>query len=458
MSIPRLSRPGYLSLAVLAAAGAGGVAMSWFVAGHSLLGARWDFIGLLAAWCPLWLVAAWAAQRLPTPWALGAVLLISILLRLAAATGTTPSISSDVYRYAWDAHVQLSGVDPYRYPPDAPALAGLRTPGYWPDPATCARLSMAPGCSRLNRPDVRTIYPAVGEAWFVFIHLFNPGDSGSRPWQIAGGLVDDATIVALAWALRQHGRDPRQVAWYALSPLPVVEFAGNGHVDGFALLLMVTALIALRRERRVLAGVLFGLATMVKLYPGLGVIAGARRGRWRFIVAAAVTAVVTELPHVMAVGVHVVGYLPGYLREEHYTTGGRFLLLDLLHLPATLEVALAVTCMLVAMVAVARSHLDPATGLAVLLGVLMFVATPVQPWYAVAAAGIGVLAGAPWLLLVAAVAEPYYAAVILDDPHQVGAGRLAYGVGAVAVAAALVYARRRARVLASPVPVGQARG
>ena len=40
------------------------------------------------------------------------------------------------------------------------------------------------------------------------------------------------------------------------------------------------------------------------------------------------------LPHVLGVGTKVLGYLPGYLREEDYDAGGRYLLAGLLGLPA----------------------------------------------------------------------------------------------------------------------------
>src|SRR6202012_2497504 len=160
----------------------------------------------------------------------------------------------------WDAHVQLSGIDPYRYPPAAPQLVRLRTSSTWPPPATCRHLSMARGCTLLNRPGDRTIYPPVAEAWFVVVHVLTLGSGGSRPWQLAAGVVDDLTIVLIALALRGQRRDPRQVAWYALSPLAVIELAGNGHVDGLALLLLVAAVLALRRDRRGWAGVLVGLA------------------------------------------------------------------------------------------------------------------------------------------------------------------------------------------------------
>jgi hypothetical protein len=440
---------------LIGVSGAGSLVLSWFVAQHSLTGARWTFLAVLGIWVPCWLVGAWAVGRLPTRTALIVIVVLGALLRLAAATGTTPSISSDLYRYAWDGHIQLSGIDPYRYPPDAPQLRSLRQ-GFWPGPVECHHIRERTGCSLLNRPRDRTIYPAVAEGWFVVVHAFNPGDAGSRPWQLAGGLVDDGVVVALALALADRRKDPRAVAWYALSPLPVIEFAGNGHVDGLALLFLVAGLAALHRNRRGWAGALVGLAIMVKLYPGLALAAGWRRGRWRFVLTALGVCVATEAPHVVAVGTRVLGYIPGYLKEEKYTTGGRFLLLGLLGLPGRVTSALALACVVGVAVYVWRSWLDPATGLALSLAVLVFVTTPSQPWYAVAVAGVAVLAGRPWMLVVPLAAEPYYAAAVFNVHHHVAIGRICYGAALLVVVATSWrrhrLAPRRAAPAGAPAP------
>jgi hypothetical protein len=393
----------------------------------------------------LWLFAGWAAVRLDARVSLAAVLLLAVALRLAAASGSTPSISNDLYRYSWDAHVQLSGVDPYRYPPDAPQLGVLRpSSGVWAAPSTCQEVGLSSGCTLLNRPGDRTIYPPVAEAWFVVVHVVTLESGGSRPWQLAAGAVDDITIVLIALALRGQQRDPRQAAWYALSPLPVIELAGNGHVDGLALLLLVAAVLALCRDRRGWAGVLIGLAAMVKLYPAVAVAAWWRRGRWRMVVAAAAVCVISYLPHVLTVGTRVLGYLPGYLKEEHYTSGGRFFLLGLLGLPGPLTATLAIAVVAAVMVQVARVGYAPAAGLTAVLVAVILVTTPVQPWYAVTVAGLGASAGRSWLVVLGLAAEPYYAAVILADPHQVAAGRISYGVALVIITGlALVDLRRR---------------
>ena len=433
-------------IAVLVVTGIGASMLSWALAQHSLIGARWELIGFFAAWVPLWLLGAWAATKLPRRVSLGAVLLVALALRLVAATGTAPSISNDLWRYSWDARVQVSGTDPYTYPPSAPQLVSLRPhSGVWPTPAQCAARHHQPGCTLLNRQHVRTIYPPVAEAWFVIVHVLAPGSTGSRPWQLAGGLLDMAAILLIIVGLRETGRDSRQVAWYALCPLPVVEFAGNGHIDVLALLLLVAAVLALRRERVGWAGVLVGMATMVKLYPALALAAWWKRGRWRLALAAGGVVVLSELPHVLVAGTRVLGYVPGYFREEHYLTGQRFLLLGMLGLPGRLTTVLAIVVFGLATLYVVRADYEPATALATLLTALLLVVTPVQPWYAALAAGLGALAGAPWLLILGLAGETYYANTVLNDPHQLAYGRLAYGVALVTIVYCAAVTLRQSR-------------
>lgn len=431
------------AMAVLVGCGSAGTALSWYVAQHSLIGSRWRFFVPIGAWTALWLVGAWSARRVGSGRLTGrraavvAILVVGGAARLASATGSTPSISNDLYRYGWDAHVQLSGLDPYRYPPSAPQLVPLRVPPYFPAPAGCGRLGQAPGCTTLNRPSDRTIYPPVAEAWFDVVHFVVPGGP-VRQWQLAGAAVDMATLGLLMIGLRGLGRDPREAAWYALCPVPVIEFAGNGHVDGLALVLLLGALLALRRGRRALAGGLIGLATMVKLYPAVAVAAAWRRGRVPMLLAFGAVAGLSYAPHVAVVGARVAGYLPGYLKEEHYSNGGRFLLvgtLELLAVPPHLVAAAAVVLVVSAAAWVLYAGPIPEQGTALLLAVLVLVTTPVQPWYAVTLAGVGLLGGGWWLVTPALFGELYYAAVVLDYRHQVAAGRLAYGSALALIAA-----------------------
>jgi hypothetical protein len=151
--------------------------------------------------------------------------------------------------------------------------------------------------------------------------------------------------------------------------------------------------------------------------------------------AAAAVVAVGYLPHVAAVGLRVVGYLPGYLREERYGEGGRYLLAGLLGLPAGLTAALAALGVAgVAAWALLRRPEVP-RGCAALLGALLLAVTPVQPWYAVTLLAVATVAVAPMWSAVALAGYPYFFAVLLDSPHAVAIGRVSYGLAVVAVVA-----------------------
>jgi len=77
---------------------------------------------------------AWCVRRLPGRRAVPLILAGGLMLQLAAVGGP-PRSSDDLYRYVWDGRVEAAGIDPYRYAPAAPELAGLRDPFLWPDHA-----------------------------------------------------------------------------------------------------------------------------------------------------------------------------------------------------------------------------------------------------------------------------------------------------------------------------------
>ena len=436
-----------------------GVALSIAIAtGGDILDARSSDLARLAAWSVAWAVGVAFALRLPARVAVPCVLLAALVLRLAALAGPQ-TLSDDLHRYSWDGRVQAAGLNPYEYPPDAPELTQLREPWLWPDDAHCAEIERPPGCTRINRPAARTIYPPAGEAWFSAVYRIAGIDARYKAWQVTGLVVDMALVGALLLALRAWRRDQRWFALYALSPFAVVEAVNNGHVDGLVALLVVVALVVAARRRPAWAGAVLGLAVLVKLYPavlvaglaglagldGLAGRAGLAGRRWSALVrggvAAAVVVAVGYLPHVLDVGAKVLGYLPGYLREEDYDAGGRYLLAGMLGLPAvpTAMLAAAGFAAVVAWVLVKRPEVPVA--FVTLLGGLLLATTPVQPWYAVPLLALAVVAVRPEWTLVAAAAYPYFFAVILDAPHTVAIGRLSYGLALAGVV--VVGVRRR---------------
>jgi hypothetical protein len=374
-----------------------------------------------------------------------------------AAISAPPATSSDSYRYAWDGKVQLAGIDPYRYVPSDPALNGLRDDRLFPsDVAHCAgeKFDGDTQCTRLNRVTVRTIYPPVAEAVFTAMRLASFGGHGGQlPIQL-GGLLG---AVGIAWLmLRRAGpqrtaSDSVLAALWSWSPVVAIECTNNAHIDWLSSALIVLTFGALGRERVRTAAILLGLAIAVKVYPALLLPALLRRrAGWMlsipFLVAAA-----TYIPHVLAVGWDVVGYLPGYLNEEGYRSGSRFALLGIV-MPASWTTKAAALILAAAVIwtlwRVRRTSnpVRPEAAATALVGIAMLVAASNYPWYMLMLLVLICLSGLwQWLPIVLAPSATY----LLGNYRAPWPDRSVYlaaiAVTAVLFSASWMRARRRGR-------------
>jgi len=389
--------------------------------------ARWRlFTALCVSWL-LFLLAAWCLLRLPRRVAVPAAIAGGILLQVLAFTAA-PQTTDDFYRYAWDGRVQAAGIDPYRYAPTDPALAGLRDP--WLFPLHCR--SQRPVCTRLNHPADRTIYPPVAEAYFLGVHALSPAGSRHKPLQLAAAALAILTSLALVVVLRGHG-DPRQVVLWAWCPTVVLEAGNNAHVDVLGALLVVVALGLVSRRRAGAGGALLGLAVAVKLLPVLVGPAVLRRRGGTVVLAAVVAFLIGYLPHLLAVQSRVLGFLPGYLHQEGYGGSGRFALLRLV-LPDTVAPYAAVAVLaVVAWVALRTSNPDaPWRSALLMVGAAFLVIGPSYPWYALLLVALVALAGRTEWLAVGAAAYPAYLVGALHLHHE-PTQQAAYGAASIIV-------------------------
>lgn len=355
-------------------------------------------------------------------------------LQLAAALGP-PSASDDDYRYMWDAKVQLSGIDPYRYAPADEALQHLRTSITFPMIEPCAFHPIPTGCTRINRPSVPTIYPPVAQAAFDVIWLVSAGGQGGHlPFQLAAGLGVLATTVLLIRLANIRGRPLWPVAAWSLSPVVAVEATNNAHIEWLAALLAVTSLLTLRANRKVLTGVLIGAAVATKLYPGLLLVNAGRRPV-KMVLAAVAVLMLSYLPHVLAVGPKVMGYLPDYLREERYSSGNRYLILEWFA-GGWLSAFLAPAVLLTGLFWLwwRADERQPELTAVAAFGLYLLVSTPNYSWYAVVLIALIAASGRlEWLWLGFAPSLQYMAGDIgLNQRIATGLG---YGIAVLIVAA-----------------------
>ncbi len=262
------------------------------------------------------------------------ILGVAAAMRIAVLVAP-PYLSSDIYRYVWDGRVLAAGINPYRYIPVDPHLAPLRDAVIFPE---------------INRSNYAlTIYPPAAHAIFFAVTRISESVTAMR---MAIVLFEAIAVALLLALLASSGLPSARIIVYAWHPLPIWEFAGSGHIDA-ALIAFTTLALWIRarhsrapyRRRPVsmaemdpglrrdgdslvdqrrdawLTGLALAAGTLVKLYPAVLFPALWRRWEWRMPATFAAAVGLAYLPF-LGVGWGVFGFLPGYLAEEGFTTGG----------------------------------------------------------------------------------------------------------------------------------------
>jgi Glycosyl transferase family 2/Glycosyltransferase family 87 len=416
-----------------AALGAGLVAVEVLI--RSEAGLRGQIAGQLVAFA-LYLPAAWLCWRGLGIGRRGVMLVlgVAVVLRVVAFDpASSPPLTNDTYRYAWDARVQAAGVNPYRHAPAAQELERLRDTEIWPN---------------VSRKDWLTIYPPGAEASFLAARAAFGSDVRATTWLflLAEGLALGLLVVVLV-RLRAP---PERVAIAAWHPLAVSEIAANGHVDALALGAGAALLAAWSARRRPLAGVAVGFGALVKLGPLLLVPALARAGGRRFAMAALATVAAGYALYATA-GRNVVGSLFRYLDREDLGSLSWWALAPHLGREGASALLFLAVLAIVSVVSL-RAHDDVeqvARTALLVLGALLLAAAFLQPWYALWLLPFLAVTPAPaWLWLTGTL--PLLYTFGLDAGPLAGWVRIAIYVPFAGLSLAWLVRPRRPRPAALP--------
>jgi hypothetical protein len=230
-------------------------------------------------------VTLYAGTRGLIDWSPEVIILVSVILRIIFLF-TPPQLSDDIYRYLWDGLQVLNGQNPYSA---APLKARL------PNDAAYNLLQL------MNHPDLGTIYPPAAQVIFAAGAYLGAGFLGFKALLV---LMDSISCVLIVKLLSRAGLPAWQAVVYAWHPLPILEIASSGHIDGAGILFLFLTLALLQalsperstredpsrrpesRPRRHIfiamsAGFTFACAVLVKLFPliflpGMFILAGKR--------------------------------------------------------------------------------------------------------------------------------------------------------------------------------------
>ena len=252
----------------LVALGAAFGAMRWLgLEGGGLAARIPEFVAVALAAGAVYCATLYALRRVGEQRAAWWLILGGALVFRWMLFPVAPTLSEDIYRYRWDAHVYSAGWNPYTVAPNAPRLAELRA----------AHIERFPG------QEISSIYPPLTQ------HVYR------AMWRVAGSpperesavlfklpaVAADLLIVCLlaAWLHRARGT-AAQLATYAWNPLVIFEFAGSGHNDALALLALVAALLLIMKWRDTLSTALLAAAAMLKAFPVVLLPLWLRRAGW----------------------------------------------------------------------------------------------------------------------------------------------------------------------------------
>ncbi len=338
-------------------------------------------------------VGIWRLATLRGPRPMLVIVLVGLAARLLLVPAL-PTLSTDVYRYVWDARVAHAGISPYLYPPWAKELEPLRDGEVFP---------------RLNHPTWRTIYPPGAQAFFQSVYILRP--DSVLAMKAALGLAELIGLAAVFGLLRASGRPVSQLVIYAWNPLVLFEVWGMGHLDGLVLPAVAGAAWAALRARYVTAGVLLGLGALVKLYPA-ALLPLLPMAGWPPAWSAFLLVALLGYVPAWTAGTPVVGSLPRYVSEEYFNPG---LLRSVLDVPA---LTLAVVGLWVVIVSVTRRDSTLSARAVLLIGGLTLLSPNIFPWYGVwLVPFLAVAPSAPWIAFTGSVMFAY--AFFLQQPWAV---------------------------------------
>jgi hypothetical protein len=139
--------------------------------------------------------------------------------------------SDDVHRYVWEGQLVLHGESPY----GQRASDSEHRDEHW---------------QRMNHKDKLTAYPPLALTLCAVIEAIQ-GKGLPAPldhllgFKIAAALADLLLISLLVSAVKEL----RWVALYAVNPVPLISFAGEGHFDIWMVLPMVASIVWIKRPR-----------------------------------------------------------------------------------------------------------------------------------------------------------------------------------------------------------------
>ncbi len=172
---------------------------------------------------------------------------------------STPMLSDDFYRFIWDGRLWFNGINPFaelptyymEHPDEAPF--GINTELF----------------NLINSPTHYTVYPPIPQfinwvaAWLASDSIWLSGVI----MRVAHIAAEAGTLFLFPYVLKAFKIDVKNIAWYALNPLIIIELVGNLHHEALMIFFLMLFLGYYMKQNWNWAAFALAMAVAAKLIP-----------------------------------------------------------------------------------------------------------------------------------------------------------------------------------------------
>jgi alpha-1,6-mannosyltransferase len=183
-------------------------------------------------------------------------IVLAIILRVIAVF-SYPALSDDHFRFIWDGKMTLMHINPFQFTPEE-------------------YLQTHPGNSylkhlfgQMNSQEYHTVYPPVMQYIFTVAALIGKENNWIAViiMKLFIAAAEIGTMRFLYLSAQQNMISKRNMLWYILNPLIIIELCGNVHFEAVLIFFFAGFLYYLHKQKLFFAALFFMLAVCTKMIP-----------------------------------------------------------------------------------------------------------------------------------------------------------------------------------------------
>ncbi len=170
-----------------------------------------------------------------------------------------PVLSDDYFRFLWDGHLINTGINPFLALPSAliqqPSISGNDIMQFL--------------YAHMNSQDYFSVYPTIMQGCFSIAAWLFPY-SIKNPVIVLHFIILLSELGTIYFGLKilKIVRLPsRNILWYALNPLVIIELTGNLHLEALMIFFCAASIYFLLKNKAIPAGIFLSFAIATKLLP-----------------------------------------------------------------------------------------------------------------------------------------------------------------------------------------------